>query len=510
MEAFFKTILKHLAAIAEYDHLLIVLLIVLLIPVLHASRRTKNICLDGFDQIEKNVGSINLSVEDNSSDLKEMMDKTSRGYRSVVEGVWKKSGDEIQVAVDGMKENNEQMRGLFEQQGVVLHDSLSELAAAGQKHAKETHQSLSALLGEQVKKMEEMQAALREELEKNSNIAALRDSVNAHLTELMREERQLQQQAQAQSASLISDSINRLAGEMEAKLALVADKVGNRFNENMNSTMQSFHNLQSQIDALISTKDDINALGQSVTSLSRLVLSRGGGGVGSSHLLDMLRAMLPDDAYEFSPTINGHSAAAKLLLPGDQGAVVVDNSVPLASFDRVIAPGATDAEREEARQRFGSEVLAHINHVADSFISPPATGSNALMFIASETAFAEIQAHHKDCINLAAERQVWMVSPTTLAAALNMARSALKDQKARRQLEELRQALQQVMHEAQNFEARLVEIGDHIGNAMRSVQRAENAGVKFVGEVRDAAGLASAAGGTESPALPGSGGTPAS
>ena len=379
------------------------------------------------------------------------------------------------------------LRGLLEKNGIFLYDRFNELTG-----------DLATRLEGQNERVENIRELLSR-ADTAKDIQGLRDGIAREIADLMLKERALQQEVQTQTISLIGESINRLAGEMDAKLTLVTDKVSNRFGENLASTMQSFAALQGQIDALIATRDEVSSLGGDVTSLARLILSQGGGGIAAGHLPDMLAAMLPDDAYVLNPVVNGRTAAAQLILPGEQGAVVVDSSLPMEDFEMIFAPDADDAARREARLLFGERVMAHINYVADNFIAPPATGANALLFVPSEIAFAELQAHHKDCASHAASRHVWLVSPTTLAAALNMARSALKDQKARLQLEQMKKALREVAREAQSFEARLLEIGDHVNNAMRSVQRAESAGVKLFGDVRSISDAAKDEG--EPPAL---------
>ena len=49
------------------------------------------------------------------------------------------------------------------------------------------------------------------------------------------------------------------------------------------------------------------------------------------------------------------------------------------------------------------------------------------MFVPAEAVFAEITARHQDLTDYASKHQVWLVSPTTLMAALSMIQMVVKN-----------------------------------------------------------------------------------
>ena len=69
-----------------------------------------------------------------------------------------------------------------------------------------------------------------------------------------------------------------------------------------------------------------------------------------------------------------------------------------------------------------------------SHIIPGVTSDGAMMFVPAEAVFAEIHAHHRDIVEFAQQRRVWIVSPTTLMAVLNTVRAVLKDVETRKQI----------------------------------------------------------------------------
>ena len=213
----------------------------------------------------------------------------------------------------------------------------------------------------------------------------------------------------------------------------------------------------------------------------------GGGTLARERLSDLLAQSLPSDFYQLeAPLQNGSFASALLRLPEPNSAVVIDAELSLDKFFKSLDGEADDSVRAQAREDFHKTTVERINFVADNLITPPETGDSAFLFVPAEAAFAEIQAHHHEVVELAIQRRIWLVSPTTVIAIINTARAAVRDYQTQQQLEKIRETAADILKEAQVFENRIVEIGDHVNSAWRSVQRAETAGSRLLGRVREA------------------------
>lgn len=360
-------------------------------------------------------------------------------------------------------ERFEEIKKLFTQQGVYLHDCFAHLESGEEKR---------------------MEKALEELAQR---MQRLREELLEQLSTRAREEQALLQNTVQNATQLMSEAVNRLTGEVNAKLSLLGENLNKQFTAGLSDTVESFQSLQQRVNELIETKAQMENTGREVASLSRLMLSQRHGET-QARLSELLATALPEDAYQLNAVVGGKTAAAALKLPSEEGVIAVDSDLSVEELDDILNDTAADEERAAARARWGDYLTARVNAVADGFITPPKTANAALLFVASETAYAEIQAHHRGVLELATSRRVWLVSPTALLAVLNMARGVIKDYQARQQLEKMQAALHGVVEEAQAFESRLSEIGDHVGNAMRSVKRAESAGLRLLGNARDAAG----------------------
>ena len=92
------------------------------------------------------------------------------------------------------------------------------------------------------------------------------------------------------------------------------------------------------------------------------------------------------------------------------------------------------------------------------------------MFIPAEAVFAEIHAHHRDIVEYAQARRVWIVSPTTLMAVLNTARAVLKDTETRKQVHIIQDELGKLGKDFARFDERMKKLAVHIQQASKDVE----------------------------------------
>jgi DNA recombination protein RmuC len=112
-------------------------------------------------------------------------------------------------------------------------------------------------------------------------------------------------------------------------------------------------------------------------------------------------------------------------------------------------------------------------------VIPGETSDGAVMFVPAEAVFAEIHAYHRDVIEHALAKRVWIVSPTTLMAVLNTARAVIKDVETRRQVHVIRDALAKLAKDFARFDERMRKLADHIRQAHEDAERVHVSSVKI-------------------------------
>jgi DNA recombination protein RmuC len=135
-------------------------------------------------------------------------------------------------------------------------------------------------------------------------------------------------------------------------------------------------------------------------------------------------------------------------------------------FDSALA----ESERRAAKQAFRADVRRHVDAIAAKYILPGTTADGAVMFLPAEAVFAELHAWHAEVVAYAQQKRVWIVSPTTLMAVLNTARSVIRDVETRKQIHVIQDALGKLAKDFHRFDERMAALARHIEQASRDVQ----------------------------------------
>jgi DNA recombination protein RmuC len=180
---------------------------------------------------------------------------------------------------------------------------------------------------------------------------------------------------------------------------------------------------------------------------------------------------MPEHSYKLQYTLpNKCIADCALFLPEPSGTIIVDSKFPLESYRRMTDITISDADRKTAERQFKQDIGKHIQDISSKYIIPGTTSDGAIMFIPAEAVFAEIQAHYPDLVDKAHAARVWIVSPTTLWAIINTARSVLKDAATREQVHIIQEHLGMLSTDFGRFQKRMDDLEKHISMAHKDVE----------------------------------------
>ncbi len=255
-----------------------------------------------------------------------------------------------------------------------------------------------------------------------------------------------------------------LQERVDQRLAEIGGKVNERLDEGFKRTNETFVSVMTRLQTIDDAQKKIETLTGSVVSLQNLLGSKSSrGALGERQLEDIVKNVLPEAAYEFQYTFQsgGVRADCVLKLPEPTGLIAVDSKFPLENYERMISDGPDRVTPGV----FKADVRRHIDDIASKYIVPGETGDGAVMFVPAESVFAEIHAHHRDLVEYAGQRHVWIVSPTTLMAVLNTARAVLKDVETRKQIHIIKDELGKLGKDFGRFDDRMRKLAEHIRQA---------------------------------------------
>ena len=101
------------------------------------------------------------------------------------------------------------------------------------------------------------------------------------------------------------------------------------------------------------------------------------------------------------------------------------------------SPRSTQARDDEARKSAAARVRAdvgkHVKDIAERYLLPGETQDIALMFVPSESIYADLVEHFDDVVQKAHRARVVIVSPSLLMMAIQVTQTILRDARMRDQ-----------------------------------------------------------------------------
>lgn len=228
----------------------------------------------------------------------------------------------------------------------------------------------------------------------------------------------------------INKDFNILNDRIENKLNMINQKVNENLEVNFEKTNKTFNNVLERLAKIDEAQKKIDGLSTEIVSLESILTdkkSRGiFGEVNLYHILASIFGEKNERIYKTQNTMsNGYIADAVVFGPKPLGTICIDSKFPLENYRRLVEKGLSEREKEERSKAFESDVKKHIDAIAAKYIISGETTDQAIMFLPAEAIFAEINAYHTSIIKYAANKKVWITSPTTLMSLLTIIQSVL-------------------------------------------------------------------------------------
>ncbi|HEY5795173.1 MAG TPA: DNA recombination protein RmuC [Bosea sp. (in: a-proteobacteria)] len=279
-------------------------------------------------------------------------------------------------------------------------------------------------------------------------------------------------------AEILSTRQGDLARLVADRMDGLRQQVGAGLEQNVRQTTESLGKLQERLAVIDSAQKNLTSLTSEVVTL-RDVLSnkQARGAYGQGRMEAIIRDGLPSAFFSFQPQLsNGRRPDCMVTLPGDGRGLVIDAKFPLESFTQL-----REARGEEARKAAGvrvrNDVGVHVKDIAERYFLPGETQDMALLFVPSESIYADLHEHFDDVIQKAHRARIMIVSPSLLALAIQLMQSLVRDARMR--------------EEAQVIQS---EVGKLLADVRRLGERAEKLDQHFRQAQEDVAGIRTSAG----------------
>jgi DNA recombination protein RmuC len=276
----------------------------------------------------------------------------------------------------------------------------------------------------------------------------------------------------AQMADRLQLQERLLVKMLEERLDQVSARVSETLEKSSLAQTTSLGELRERIAKIDAAQANINELSNQVVSLNQIFSDKQTrGNFGELQLQDLVKSVLPPSAYSFqAPLGDGKRVDCLLVLPNPPGPIAIDSKFPLESY-RALRKASDDAARAAAGRQFRTDMVKHIDDIANKYIVVGETAESALMFLPSEAVYAELHANFGDVVETSYRKRVFIVSPTTLWATLNTIRAVLKDVRMRELAGVIQKEVQTLLEDVRRLDDRAGKLQGHFNQAVEDLRQ---------------------------------------
>jgi DNA recombination protein RmuC len=290
-----------------------------------------------------------------------------------------------------------------------------------------------------------------------------------------------------------------LARVLSERLDSVSSRLGASLETNTQQTVDRLQTLHERLAVIDNAQKNLSELSSNVTSLRDVLANKQArGAFGQASMEAIVQDRLPKGFYEFQYTLANNTRPDCVVFLPDKRPLVIDAKFPLEAVTALRA-ATTDDERKLAAQRFRQDVARHVGDIAGKYLIPGETQDLALMFVPSESIYAELHDGFDDVVQKAYRARVVIVSPSLLMLAIQVMQQILKDARMREAADEIRTEVGRMMDDLGRLRERVLKLQQHHGQTgedlrqiMISSEKIEKRGARieeldFGGEVAPAA-----------------------
>ena len=310
----------------------------------------------------------------------------------------------------------------------------------------------------------------RRETEFASHQAARADELEDRLNDMLR--------AQAEASGRVDAMAQALAGRqadmaraVNERLDSVTHRVGQSMEQSTRNTMDSLRVLHERLGIIDNAHKNLTDLTTQVTTLRDVLANKQSrGAFGQARMEAIVQDGMPKGSYEFQHTLStGKRPDCVVFLP-DQRPLCIDAKFPLEAMT-ALHDARSDEERKYASQRLRADVMKHVADIAEKYLIAGETQDTALMFVPSESVYAEIHDSFDDLIQKAYRARVVLVSPSLLMLAIQIMQQIHRDTRMRDAADQIRTEVLNLGDDLDRLRERVLKLQKHFSDVNEDVRQ---------------------------------------
>jgi DNA recombination protein RmuC len=315
-----------------------------------------------------------------------------------------------------------------------------------------------------------MVRASRRNAELASAQAIRGEELERRLNEMMR--------AQSEATGRVDAMAQALAGRqtemtraVNERLDSVTHRVGQSMEQSTRNTMDSLRVLHERLGIIDNAHKNLTDLTSQVTTLRDVLANKQSrGAFGQARMEAIVQDGMPKGSYAFQYTLSSGKRPDCVVFLPDGRPLCIDAKFPLEAVT-ALHDARTDEERKFAAQRLRADVMKHVSDIAEKYVIAGETQDSALMFVPSESVYAEIHDGFDDVIQKAYRARVVLVSPSLLMLAIQVMQQILKDARMRDAADQIRTEVLNLGDDLGRLRERVLKLQTHFGQANEDIRQ---------------------------------------
>jgi DNA recombination protein RmuC len=292
---------------------------------------------------------------------------------------------------------------------------------------------------------------------------------DARMVELARNGSELagRVQAFAEAVGSRQADLSRLVAE---RLDAVGTRVGQGLENQSRATGDHLAKLNERLAVIDAAQAKLTGLTQEVVGLKDILANKQArGAFGQGRMEAIVKDGLPPSAYQFQYTLTNRNRPDCIIrLPGDDRVLVIDAKFPLEAFSALKAADSDDT-RKQAMTRVRNDIGKHVRDICERYFVPGETQDLAVLFVPSESVYADLAEHFDDLVQKAHNARVIIVSPSLLMMAIQVMQTIVRDARVRDQVHDIQKEVQLLVQDVGRLRARVGKLDQHFRLAQEDV-----------------------------------------
>ena len=296
------------------------------------------------------------------------------------------------------------------------------------------------------------------------------DELEERLSEISRTQSEQTGRADAMAQALAGRQAE-MARAVNERLDSVTHRVGQSMEQTTRNTMDSLRKLHERLGIIDNAHRNLTDLTTQVTTLRDVLANKQSrGAFGQARMEAIVQDGMPKGSYEFQFTLSSGKRPDCVVFLPDQRPLCIDAKFPLEAMT-ALHDARSDEGRRAAAQRLRSDIMKHVGDIAEKYLIAGETQDTALMFVPSESVYAEIHDGFDDVVQKAYRARVVLVSPSLLMLAIQVMQQILKDARIRDAADQIRNEVMHLGDDLGRLRDRVLKLQKHFGDVNEDVRQ---------------------------------------